>query len=149
MQKISIFHLFNFEIQSILESHDQTGHAHFWLYPPKKLLINFYFMLICINIYKIRLFHWFVLEILLIKKSCNLIGWEYFGQYLRNKNFHKYVGICRNIANNITFHYITNSVKKFMTKVVNKLKKPCFWPIFSPFSQFLGKKTEGQTDPIL
>ena len=26
-----------------------------------------------------------------------------------------------------------------MTKFSNKLKKPCFWPIFGPFSQFLGK----------
>ena len=28
-----------------------------------------------------------------IKKSCNLIGWEYFGPYLRHKNVLKY-GIC-------------------------------------------------------
>ena len=42
---------------------------------------------------KSRLF-WFVLEIWLIKKSSNLIGWENFGPYhLRNKNFPKY-GIC-------------------------------------------------------
>ena len=36
MQKISLFHLFIFEIQSILESHDQTGYIHYWPYPPKK-----------------------------------------------------------------------------------------------------------------
>ena len=34
MQKIRLFHLFSFEIQSILESHDQTGHTHFWPCPP-------------------------------------------------------------------------------------------------------------------
>ena len=27
-----------------------------------------------------------------------------------------------------------------MTKFSNKLKKPCFWPILGPFSQFWGKK---------
>ena len=27
-----------------------------------------------------------------------------------------------------------------MTKFFNKLKKPCFWPILGPFSQFLGQK---------
>ena len=56
----------------------------------------FYQLLIYVNLcqhVKIRLFHWFVLEIWLIKKSCNLIGWEHFGPYLRNKNFSKY-GIC-------------------------------------------------------
>ena len=27
-----------------------------------------------------------------------------------------------------------------MTKFSNKLKKPCFWPILGPFSQFLRQK---------
>ena len=31
---------------------------------------------------KLRYFHWFVLEIRLIKKSCNLIDWGYSGPYL-------------------------------------------------------------------
>ena len=39
---------------------------------------------------KIRQFHWFALEIWLIKKSCNVIVREHFGPYLRNKNFPKY-----------------------------------------------------------
>ena len=42
---------------------------------------------------KIRLFNWFDLEIWLIKKSYNVIGWDDFEPYLSNKNFHKY-GIC-------------------------------------------------------
>ena len=37
----------------------------------------------------IRLFYWFVMKIWLIKKSWNLIGWEHFGPYLKNKNFPK------------------------------------------------------------
>ena len=44
-------------------------------------------MWICINMQKIRIFHWFVLETWLIKKSCNLIGWEHIGLCLRNKIF--------------------------------------------------------------
>ena len=42
MQKISLFHVFTFEIESILHFHDQTGHAHFWWYPRRKSLINLY-----------------------------------------------------------------------------------------------------------
>ena len=44
---------------------------------------------VCINMEKIRLLHWFALEIWLIKKPCNLIGWEHFVLYLKNKNFSK------------------------------------------------------------
>ena len=39
--KISSFHQFILEIQSILESCDQTGHTHFWSRPSKTFLINF------------------------------------------------------------------------------------------------------------
>ena len=46
--------------------------------PTKLFLINFWFMWICINMQKIRLFHWFILKIWLIKKSCNLTHWEHF-----------------------------------------------------------------------
>ena len=30
-----------------------------------------------------------------------------------------------------------------MTEFLNKFEKPCFWPIFVPFSQFLGQKELG------
>ena len=60
-----------------------AGHTHFWPCP-QKIYVNLY------QSAKKRLFHWFVLEIWLITKSCNLIGCENFGQYVRNKNFHKY-----------------------------------------------------------
>ena len=59
MQKISSFHLFILEVQPILESCNQNGHTHFWPCPSKK----------------IRLFHWYVREIWLVKKSCNLTDW--------------------------------------------------------------------------
>ena len=50
MQEIRLFHLFSFEIQSVLESQDQTGHTHFWSCPPNKFwsAFNRYeFALIC------------------------------------------------------------------------------------------------------
>ena len=55
--------------------------------------------------------------------------------------------MCRNTAININFHYRSNSVK--MTKFSNKLKKPCFWPISGPFSQFSGKKIFFPETPAL
>ena len=36
-----------------------------------------------------------------------------------------------------------------MTKFSNKLKKPCFWPILGPFSQFWGKKKFFSKNPAL
>ena len=40
IQKISSFHKFILKKQLILESHDQTGHTHFWPYPTKNFLIK-------------------------------------------------------------------------------------------------------------
>ena len=36
-----------------------------------------------------------------------------------------------------------------MTKSFNKLKKPCFWPIFGPLAQILGKKIFFPENPDL
>ena len=47
--KISSFHQFILEIQSILESFNQAGHTHFWTCPPPNFFNNFWFMWICIN----------------------------------------------------------------------------------------------------
>ena len=58
-----------------------------------------------------RLFHRIVLMKYLIKKSCNLIDWEYIGLYL----WHKILS--RNTANN---------KKKLL---LNKLSEN-YWPIF-------------------
>ena len=43
MQKLTLFYLFIFEIQLILEPCDQTGHTHFWPCPFKKNLSAFDF----------------------------------------------------------------------------------------------------------
>ena len=36
-----------------------------------------------------------------------------------------------------------------MTKFINIFKKPCFWHIFGPFSQFLGQKKFFPENPAL
>ena len=100
----------------------------------------FYQLLIYVNLcqhVKIRLFHWFVLEIWLIKKSCNLIGWEHFGPYLRNQNFPTYE-ICPgwNTANIINFQYRTNSVKindTIFQYILKTLLLAHFWLTFPIF----------------
>ena len=87
---------------------------------------------------KIRLFHWFVLEIWVSKKSCNL-------SFLAEKLFGKITGnffsqiwyFCTNTANNINIEQIQ---KRLMTKFFNKFKKPCFQPIFGTFSKFQVQK---------
>ena len=103
-----------------------------WTHPSQIFLINFLFMWICINMQKIRLFHWFVLKIRLIKKSYNLIDWEHFGPYLRNQNFPKYV-ICAGTKQIISIFIIKQILQKLTIKFFNILKKPRFWPIFPIF----------------
>ena len=94
---------------------------------------------------KIRLLYWFVLEIWLVKKSCNLIGWEHFDPYLWNKNF---AGLdnCRILqrivqdrANNISFYYRINSVN-FSINPKNR-----FWSI----SPIFGAKKISWENPAL
>ena len=76
--------IFNFRAR------DEFGHIYFW---PSQKSFDQRLIFVSLHVQKIKLFHWFVLEIWLIKKSCNLIGWEHFGLYLTNKHFPKY-GIC-------------------------------------------------------
>ena len=44
----------------------------------------------------------------------------------------------RNTTNNINFHYRTKSVN-INDQYFYEFKKPCFWSIFGPFSQFFWK----------
>ena len=105
-------------------------------------------MWICINMQKIRLFHWLVLEIWLIKKSCNLIGWEHFGPYLGNQNFPKTWDLCRNTANNIHFHHRTNSVK-INDKIFQYIQKTLFLIHFWSIFPILGAKKVFLENPAL
>ena len=83
MQKIILFHLSILQIQSILKSHNMTGHNHFW--PRQPLKLSYFFMKLYqyaknklipmvnsilessdqighINMLKMRLFHQFAQE---------------------------------------------------------------------------------------
>ena len=124
MQKIK-FHQFILEIQSNWESCDQTGVTQ-TVFDQLFIYMNLYQ-----HVENHRLFYWSVLEIWLIKKSCNLIGWEHFVQYLRNKNFPKHA-ICAGTQR-------TNSVK-IKDQIFREVQKTCFWTISSPISQFWGQK---------
>ena len=115
-QKIRSFHLLSLEIQSIFESHAQTDHTRFWPCPPKLFLSTFNWWEF-VSTLKMRLFYLFFLEIWLIKKSCNLIGWKYFHPNLRNT------------ANNINYLHKLSSVK-INYQIFKLFIKPCFWPIF-------------------
>ena len=81
---------------------------------------------------KIKLFHRFLVEIELIKKSHNPIARQYFDPYLKNKNFPTYE-ISAGTHKIITILIIEDIQLKLMTKSFNKLKKYYFWPIFPIF----------------
>ena len=82
-------------------------------------------------------FHWFVLI-----KISNILQPDWprpFWTISQEQKFPKIWDLCRNTVNNINFHYRRNSVK-ISNQFFNKYKKPCFWPIFRPFSRFVGQK---------
>ena len=60
--QVWLYSICSSEIQSILESHDQTIHTHFWPCPPNKFLISFWFLWICIKMQKIGLFNQFIVH---------------------------------------------------------------------------------------
>ena len=135
IQKISSFHQFILQIQPILESHDQTGHTHFWPYPSKNLWSGFNlceFVSTC-------------------KKSGYFIDlfWRY--DWLKNPaiwlaenilpisqklEFSQIWDLFRNTTNNINIHYSTNSVK-INDKIFQYIQKTLF---LAHFPNFWGKK---------
>ena len=117
MQKNQFFHQF-FQFFHSLDTVNFTTPSLDWphlflnIFSSQNILDK---LLIYVSLYqhaKIRLFHWFVLDVWLIKKSCNLISWEHFGPYLKYKNY------CR------WSKKIINSEKKN----INSCKRdPCLW----------------------
>ena len=88
MQKISSFHQFILEIQSIFLWSDWPD--QFLMTPIQKFYEQ---LLIYVNLYQHEKNHAISLICsgdMLIKKSCTLTGWKHLGSYLRNKNFPKY-----------------------------------------------------------
>ena len=105
-------------------------------------------MWIWLSMWKIRLFHWFVLEIRLIKESWNLIGWKHFGPYLRNKNFPKY-GVFAG-TQQIIWIFVTDEIQqKIITKFSDKLKKtPVFGPFLVHFPNFGAKENFAENSAL-
>ena len=129
MQKFSSFHRFILEIQLISEPCKQADHTYFWPCPPKMFLI---YTNLCQHSKGFFIDKW------LIKKSCNLTGWEHFGPYLRNEIFPNIWDSCRSTANNINSCYKANSVK-VDDQSFQKIKRPVFGPYLVNFPNFGGK----------
>ena len=96
--------------------------------------INLYKTSIFICIPKIYFIIHFFLEILHLKKSCNLIGRQHFGPLIENQNFARY-GIGSEISTTILVSILDYFQEKIMTKF---FKKSYFGAILSPFCTNLG-----------
>ena len=102
MQKISLFHLFISEIQSILESHDQTGNTQN-IFDQLLNLMNLYqhskneaILSICSGE---------IVDLKILKSDWSILA------YILGTIFSPVYHLCSNIANNIYFHYRMNWVK--------------------------------------
>ena len=116
MQKISLFHLFILQIQSILESRDQIGQTNFKHIQPKKLQSTFNF---CEFVSRCKKFALYKVILKILQSDWVRVFWQ----------------ISWNTTNNRNFHHRTNSIKYFF-----KLKKTTYFrPIFGPFLEFLGQ----------
>ena len=123
--KTSLFHQFFREIQTILESCDQSGQNHLWPHPPQYFSINLQFWWICINMQKIRLFHHFALEIFALKilQSDWLRG---FRAISHEPKCPQIWDLFKHTAININFHYR----QKMITKLSYTFKEPSAWPFW-------------------
>ena len=86
---------------------------------------------------KISSIHQFILEIQQISQPCNLISQEHFASYLRNRIFFQVCDLCRNITNNIKFHYRPNS-GKINDQIFQK-------NVLTHFPHYLEKKSQSRT----
>ena len=106
---------------------------------PKNFWTNFWFLWIYINMQKISLFRWFVLEIWLIKKILQFDWLRTFWTISQEQKCSQTWDLFRNTANNINFNHWTNSVK-IITIYFNKFKKLCFGPFLVHLPNFGGQK---------
>ena len=101
----------------------------------------FYQLLIDVNLHqhpKIRLFHWLVWRHGWLKNPAVWLAKNILA-HVAGTRLSKVWHLSRNTANNISFHYRTNSVKH-NAKFFNEFKKPYFWPYFGHFFQFFVQK---------
>ena len=146
MPKISLFHLFILQIESILESHHMTGHIHFWPHQPQNFQCPFK-LLEFVPACKKSVNSWDTVNLRVQRPDLlNLLQ--------RNSSFRNYEiwlteGIlayisgtwffpnrfCAGTQQIINIFIIEQIQWKLMTKFFFKFKKP----IFDPFPQFLNK----------
>ena len=110
MQKVSAFDLFIFEMQLILESHDRTGHTHFWPCPPEKFLSIFNlceFVSTCKISAYFTDFFWSMVDWRILQSDWLTTFWH----ISQEQKFFQIWDLCRNSTNDINFHYKTNSRK--------------------------------------
>ena len=125
MPKISLFHLFILQIESILESHHMTGHIHFWLHQ-------------ALNFQRLFNLHEFVPA---CKKSVN--SWDRVNHaiwlaesilaYISGTRFFPKYRIYAGTQQIINIFIIEQIQWKLITKFFFQFKKP----IFGPFNKFL------------
>ena len=135
MQKISSFHQFLLEKQPILESRDQNDHTHFWQHPSKNISINFN---LCEFVSTCKKSGYFIDLLWRYGWLKNPAIWlaENILAPSQEQKFSQTWDLCRNRANNINFHYRTNS-EKINDKIFQYIKKK---PFLVHFPNFGGKK---------
>ena len=96
-------------------------------------------MVICINMQKIRLFHWFVLDIGWLKNPGIWLA-ENILAHIQKQEFSQIWDLCSSTANNINFHYRPTSVK-INDQIFHQVQKTLFLTLFgSIFPIFEAKK---------
>ena len=131
MPKISLFHLFNLQIESILESHHMTGLIHFWSNQPVNWDTNpFLRYRVSVGVQRPDLLN-------LLRRNSSFRNYAIWlaGLHLRNKIFPKH-RFCAGTQQIINTFIIEQIQWKSMTEFFFKFKKP----IFGPFPQYLGQK---------
>ena len=135
MQKLSIFHLFIFEIQSILDSRVQNGQTHFWPCPSK----NFYQLLIFVSLYQHAK----------VQSIPSVYSWDAvnFRVQRLDRPHPFFIMLNQKISDlflifvNLYHHAKNEAISSICSEEMIDLKiQQSDWPILCLFSQFWGQK---------
>ena len=133
MQKIISIYWFILEILSILDSCYLTGHAHFLTMSTQRFFDQ---LLIYVTLYQ----HARHQPISLTNSGDTAdekimqSDWLIFWPIKEEQRFSQIWDLGKNTANNMNFHYRTNSIKT--NDQILHSKNLVYWPNFSPLSQF-------------
>ena len=135
-KKISLFHLFIYEMQPILESYELSSQTHLSMLTPK----IFCQLLIVINLYQYAknqaissIYSGVIVNLKILQSDWLGAFWP----ICQERDYFQTWNLFRNIASNTNFYWGTNFEKKLKTKFFNKFKKayfrsisPIFWANF-------------------